>query len=67
MNNQDLLSVDDVASLLDLTPRTIRNWARASASIKGFNNNFPKPVKIIRRLYWIRNSIDSWIHSCQIK
>jgi excisionase family DNA binding protein len=48
-----LLTVDDVAALLNVSTRTVRRMADSGA--------MPRPVKLASLIRWRRDDIDAWV------
>ncbi len=48
-----LLTVDDVAELLSVSPRTVRRMADSGA--------MPRPLKLASLVRWRRSDIDRWL------
>ena len=58
MNKDDVLSIDQVAELLGVSARTVRNWMGSKVM------DFPRPVPYGPRLKrWRRGDVQAWIES----
>ena len=51
--NKLLMGLTSVAEMLDISKETIRFWVRGGA--------FPRPTRIGKRIYWRRETIESWV------
>ncbi len=50
-----LMTVDDVAALLTVSPRTVRRMADSGA--------MPRPVRLSSLIRWRRHEIDEWVQA----
>ena len=58
MNRDDVLTIDQVAELLGVSSRTVRNWMDAAGM------SFPRPISIGPRLKrWRRSEVQAWLET----
>jgi predicted DNA-binding transcriptional regulator AlpA len=53
----DLYTTDDIIKKFSISEQTLYNWIN--------KNNFPKSIKIGRRVYWKKETIDNYLRKLE--
>jgi predicted DNA-binding transcriptional regulator AlpA len=54
-NNNKLYTRKEILEMLQVASPTLSNWV--------FTNQFVKPIKIGRRIYWIKDDVDKFLNN----